>query len=1236
MTAIQWNCRGYRKNYGDITTLLHDYQPFFCVLQETMLGDYSPRPPSRYNIITHSTQPEPRPGTGLATLIRQDLSFRKINVNTTLQALAVMVNWENKQYTICNIYIAPGEAITAASLLNLLNQLNRPFLILGDFNAKSTLWGNETNDIHGRIIEQLLRTTDCCLLNTGDKTHFHTQTGTSSAIDLSLCSPDTYAETGWRALMDTHGSDHYPIVLSFTRGAPQELEPRLVMKHAKWKLYEISTRMQNTEDDDETNSDVLLRRLTKVIETASRIAIPRTTGGTVGHRFSWWNEECNLAITERKRALRRYQRSKAMVDKISFNRARARATKVQNEARKASWQQYTSTLTSDTPIGKVFKRIKKIEGKDRPHLPCLVHGGRTVSDPQGVATELAEMFADISSGQHYTRRFENLKRQREAMELDFTSENAETYNDNITRREVNAALKKSGNSAPGPDGVYYEMLRNLHPSAMRVLLALFNKIWCHQQYPRVWRMATVLAFPKPGKPPEDRTSYRPIALTSCIGKLLERVVKTRLERHLETREILSPIQYGFRSCRSTTDALVRLQNHILENKRAKRHSICIFFDLHRAYDTTWRRGILQSLYDIGLRGNLPMYIRDFLSLRQFKVKVGKAYSPTQVQREGVPQGSVLSCTLFLLALNGIQSAIPENVFSSLYVDDLMICATSSYLPALTRRLQGTINRVSNWAIDNGFTFSAQKTVALHIRPSRSRDASPNLMLQERQVQYATSARFLGMLIDNQLTWKPHIMALRDSCMKKLNILKCIAGRTWGADRLTLLRIYRALVRSRIDYGCIVYQAGAHRVVSKLDTVHNAAIRLCTGAFRTSPVASLYVESAEPSLQYRRALLSFQFIARIKQLPLSPTWRSMFAARFRDQQLCFLPSHVDYTEMSNRIGLPRLDILPVMYHDEPTWRTPEEVTCRKGTYPGKTEISHTALRALFLEHVQNEHADDLHIFTDGSKSEEGTGCAAVSPMGVVSRKLKPECSIFTAELYAVADALRLASEDPRERFTIFCDSQSVIEAVGHYDSRHPIIEEITRALLQISETKRIRICWVPGHVGVSGNERADMEAKRASNTEGPPWNAAIPCKDYYPIIKMVMRREWQRQWNDVAENKLRGIKEVVQPWASSYRKSRRDEILLCRLRIGHTQLTHSFLLRNQHAPYCDDCIVPLTVQHVLAECPTFEEARRRYFPGSPNEDPPRILKRMLSETDMGYNRMDALKSFLEETETTNLI
>ena len=805
-----------------------------------MLGNHTPNPPRNYKIETFSPTPHPIPGSGLAMLVRSDSGYTRLALNTTLQAMAIQLDFHPKLLTICNLYISPRDVLSYNDIRDLTDQLPRPFLLGGDMNAKSALWGNDITGQRGQAVEDLLNRTNICLLNSNVHTHFHLQTGTSSAIDLTLSSPDIAPDLQWSVLDDLYGSDHFPIIIQSLTSRPSPTEPHLILRRANWQTFEGLTMMEDLDED--LPVDDFAELLTARIKTAASVAIPRSRGGIVTHNVPWWNEACELSKIERKRALRRYQRTQLLIDKIAYNRARAQQTK--RAARETSWKKYASSLTSETPMNKVWKRLNKMRNRHRGGMPCLSVGGNNIVDPEDIANALADNFEDVSSGSHYPARFLPVKARVERQGVEFGIDELSPYNEEITMLELYTALKQAKNSAAGPDGVAYLMLKRLHSTALSKVLTLYNKIWSCHRYPDSWRRATVLAFPKPDKNATVPSNYRPIALTSCLGKLMERVVNNRLMKYLESQSKINRHQYGFRPCRGTCDALVRVHNFIRENRDEGKHTICVFFDIKKAYDTAWRVGILRAAHRAGIRGNLGHYIREFLRERRFRVKIGSAYSTERLQREGVPQGSVISCTLFLLAMNDISADLPVDVHASLYVDDLMLYASSRHLPTLGRRLQRAINSVERWATEHGFMFSAQKTTAVIFNPKRQRTAPPDLTIAAEPIAFSTEAKFLGMTFDHKLSWESHIKLLKSICIRKLNLLKCLSKLSWGADRQTLLHIYRALIRSKLDYGCIIYQAASKTALSILDPVHHAALRLCTGAFRSSPTVSLCVESGE--------------------------------------------------------------------------------------------------------------------------------------------------------------------------------------------------------------------------------------------------------------------------------------------------------------------------------------------------------------------------------------------------------
>ena len=149
----------------------------------------------------------------------------------------------------------------------------------------------------------------------------------------------------------------------------------------------------------------------------------------------------------------------------------------------------------------------------------------------------------------------------------------------------------------------------------------FNDIWETGNVPKSWKEATIIPIPKAGKDNTNPKNYRPIALTSCICKTLERMTNERLVWYLETNNIITEFQSGFRHQRSTNDHLVRLETFVHEAFITKEHLVAVFFDLEKAYDTTWKYGIMNDLHEIGLKGRLPIFVKNFLSNRELKVRV---------------------------------------------------------------------------------------------------------------------------------------------------------------------------------------------------------------------------------------------------------------------------------------------------------------------------------------------------------------------------------------------------------------------------------------------------------------------------------------------------------------------------------------------------------------------------------------------------------------------------------------
>ena len=340
------------------------------------------------------------------------------------------------------------------------------------------------------------------------------------------------------------------------------------------------------------------------------------------------------------------------------------------KAKRNSWLYYINGISSKTPSRVVWRRVWKLAGKFIPaKTPSLKVGDTLVTNPADVAECLGQHFSEVSSSKNYTAAFQRIRDTQVA--LDLSGGDHEAYNARFSLHELHNALSTTEYTSPGEDTILYAMLRQLPEEAKSYLLKIINKIWEIGVLPKGWKIAIVLAIQKPNKDLHYTTSYRPIALTSCVCKLMEKMVNSRLVWHLEAHNLLSPVQFGFRKNRSTLDPLLRLSNQIQQGFASQCQTIGVFFDLEKTYDTTRRHGVIKQLQNLQVKGNMICFVRSFLSDRLIKVSVGNNLSSFKVE-EGIPQGSVLGVTCFAVAINSVVSEISRPVRASLFVDDLAI------------------------------------------------------------------------------------------------------------------------------------------------------------------------------------------------------------------------------------------------------------------------------------------------------------------------------------------------------------------------------------------------------------------------------------------------------------------------------------------------------------------------------------------------------------------------------------
>ena len=227
-SIIQWNCRGLKANYNEILILMSLFSPSVICLQETFLKQSDNVSFRDFNMFNYICPDGQRASGGTSIMVKSNVPHSQFDLNTNLQAVAVNVTL-SKKITICSIYLPPSDTLSKNSLVNLIDQLPHPFLLVGDFNGHSKVWGcSDTND-RGEIIEDVIAENDLCLLTEKPPTYLHPPTGNYYAIDLSLCHPNIYLDFDWSVCDDLHGSDHFEILIKETESSNDE-------QHCRWNL----------------------------------------------------------------------------------------------------------------------------------------------------------------------------------------------------------------------------------------------------------------------------------------------------------------------------------------------------------------------------------------------------------------------------------------------------------------------------------------------------------------------------------------------------------------------------------------------------------------------------------------------------------------------------------------------------------------------------------------------------------------------------------------------------------------------------------------------------------------------------------------------------------------------------------------------------------------------------------------------------------------------------------------
>ena len=419
-----------------------------------------------------------------------------------------------------------------------------------------------------------------------------------------------------------------------------------------------------------------------------------------------------------------------------------------------------------------------------------------------------------------------------------------------------AALKN--NKAAGRDDILVEQLKHLGPKAHKWLLTMLNICFMENKIPTIWRQSKIIAILKPGKDSSIPKNYRPISLLCHTYKLYEIMILNRIAPTIEQHLIKE--QAGFRSGKSCTSQLLNLTQHIEDGYEEVMITGTAFVDLSAAYDTVNHRLLIQKLYNTTLDSQLCRVIQNLMSDRRFYVELNNERSRWRIQKNGLPQGSVLSPTLFNIYTN--DQPILDGTRSFIYADDLCVTAQYPTFQEVEQQIEEALGELTHYYRSNSLRANPDKTqvTAFHLR---NREAKRSLQVSWNGVdlENTDTPKYLGVTLDRTLSYKTHIHNTKMKVATRNNLLKKLANSRWGTNARIIRTTALALCYSTAEYAAPVWERSAYAHL--LNPELNQACRAITGCLRQTNVENLYLLAGIAPPEIRRSVCAR--VERTKQV-----------------------------------------------------------------------------------------------------------------------------------------------------------------------------------------------------------------------------------------------------------------------------------------------------------------------------------------------------------------------------------
>ena len=759
--------------------------------------------------------------SGIKSEILHEYSFSYDFIET----LCVKLSLNGGELFLCLLYRRPGtnfDDFLAHYAMILEGIGHKNSLVVGDFNVD--LLKYDSSNFTEVFVNTNFQNSFFPLINKPTRVTSHSAT----VIDHIWCN-FIYNHNFENKIVLTDFSDHFavftriigygnsnPTFCSFSYRDWKRVDDDAFLEAVRIKMEEF--RIGNGDFDVDTALESIISGIEAVVDQIC----PLKTISKKKEQNPWMSNDLKALIKEKNRLFSKYCKKP-----ISFgNQYRSCRNRLNNALKSAKKNYYKNLIDSvKNDSKKTWDILNKLLNRNRSNdrkIDKIEDGGSFTTDPVQIVNVLNNYFInaplDLSNSLTPTQG------------TDFRSFLTGHYHSSmfiryLTPERVVKIVSGLKNTASGGHyNIPVRVVRKIVHLISEHLSAIFNVCIDKGYFPKCLKIAQVSPIFKSGDITKPN-NFRPISVLPIFSKIFEKHIYDELNSYLDRHNVLVEQQSGFREGVSTNVAIAKFLKKVYEGLNCGRFCVGVFLDLRKAFDMVNRDILLRKLEHYGVRGVPLDLIRSFLTDRQQYVKVGDNKSDIATTNLGTPQGSVLSPLLFLVFINDIVNCSNSLCFN-LFADDTCVYMDDTKIDTLYDRLNFELPKVERWISANCLSLNVSKTVYLLFSGRKHVRNIPSLYLFNEPIQRNSVTKFLGLMIDDKLSWKDHVNYVYGKSSRMVGIIY----RTRGFLTLEALKtIYYSLVYPHLLYGIIFWGSVNQNNFDKIFRVQKKIIRLITGS-----------------------------------------------------------------------------------------------------------------------------------------------------------------------------------------------------------------------------------------------------------------------------------------------------------------------------------------------------------------------------------------------------------------------